>query len=140
MMTCSILIAFQCELIWLFLLLQKEEPQQKAEKKKPEAKKEEAPVEKKEKKQIAGGVSIEDLKVGSGPVAKAGKVVMVRSNFNFSILIDITTSSEEKCPKDTLTYNFTLILPIVLAKSSLFKSFYNINFVQKKNKQPEQKR
>uniref|UniRef100_A0A2H1WHJ0 FK506-binding protein n=1 Tax=Spodoptera frugiperda TaxID=7108 RepID=A0A2H1WHJ0_SPOFR len=55
----------------------KEEPQQKAEKKKPEAKKEEAPVEKKEKKQIAGGVSIEDLKVGSGPVAKAGKVVMV---------------------------------------------------------------
>ncbi|XP_022824505.1 46 kDa FK506-binding nuclear protein [Spodoptera litura] len=55
----------------------KEEPQQKAEKKKPEAKKEEAPAEKKEKKQIAGGVSIEDLKVGSGPVAKAGKVVMV---------------------------------------------------------------
>ncbi|XP_049702331.2 46 kDa FK506-binding nuclear protein [Helicoverpa armigera] len=57
----------------------KEEPQQKAEKKKPEAKKEaqESPAEKKEKKQIAGGVSIEDLKVGSGPVAKAGKVVMV---------------------------------------------------------------
>ncbi|CAH1637241.1 unnamed protein product [Spodoptera littoralis] len=55
----------------------KEEPQQKAEKKKPEAKKEEAPAEKKEKKQITGGVSIEDLKVGSGPVAKAGKVVMV---------------------------------------------------------------
>ncbi|XP_047029006.1 46 kDa FK506-binding nuclear protein [Helicoverpa zea] len=56
----------------------KEEPQQKAEKKKPEAKKEaQESAEKKEKKQIAGGVSIEDLKVGSGPVAKAGKVVMV---------------------------------------------------------------
>lgn len=56
----------------------KEEPKAKAEKKKPEAKKEaDSPAEKKEKKQIAGGVAIEDLKVGSGPVAKAGKVVMV---------------------------------------------------------------
>ncbi|XP_075979299.1 FK506-binding protein 39kD [Anticarsia gemmatalis] len=58
----------------------KEEPQQKAEKKKPEAKKEAQdaqPAEKKEKKQLSGGVAIEDLKVGSGAVAKPGKVVMV---------------------------------------------------------------
>lgn len=56
----------------------KEEPKAKAEKKKPEVKKEaDSPAEKKEKKQISGGVAIEDLKVGSGPVAKAGKVVMV---------------------------------------------------------------
>uniref|UniRef100_S4P542 FK506-binding protein n=1 Tax=Pararge aegeria TaxID=116150 RepID=S4P542_9NEOP len=57
----------------------KEKPaeQQKAKKEKGEAKKEAQPVEKKEKKSLSGGVSIEDLKVGSGPVAKPGKVVMV---------------------------------------------------------------
>lgn len=59
---------------------QKEEAPQKADKKKPEAKKEAQAgqvAEKKEKKQLSGGVSIEDVKVGSGPVAKPGKVVMV---------------------------------------------------------------
>ncbi|XP_023946925.2 46 kDa FK506-binding nuclear protein isoform X2 [Bicyclus anynana] len=57
----------------------KEKPaeQQKAKKEKGEAKKDAQPVEKKEKKSLSGGVSIEDLKVGSGPVAKPGKVVMV---------------------------------------------------------------
>lgn len=61
----------------MFLL--KEDAPQKAEKKKPEAKKEaqDTSAEKKEKKQVSGGVSIEDLNVGSGPIAKAGKVVMV---------------------------------------------------------------
>ncbi|CAH0588144.1 unnamed protein product [Chrysodeixis includens] len=53
---------------------QKPEAPQKAEKKKPEAKEVE---EKREKKQLTGGVAIEDLKVGSGPAAKTGKVVMV---------------------------------------------------------------
>ncbi|CAH2049174.1 unnamed protein product, partial [Iphiclides podalirius] len=58
---------------------EKQEGQQKAEKKKPEAKKEaqEEKADKKEKKTLSGGVAIEDLKVGSGPVAKPGKVVMV---------------------------------------------------------------
>ncbi|XP_063368139.1 46 kDa FK506-binding nuclear protein [Cydia amplana] len=54
--------------------------QQQKEKKKPEAKKEaqqNGQVEKKEKKTISGGVAIEDLKVGNGPVAKPGKNVMV---------------------------------------------------------------
>lgn len=60
----------------------KPEPQQKADKKKPkeDVKKEVQDgqaVEKKEKKSLSGGVQIEDLKVGSGPVAKPGKVVMV---------------------------------------------------------------
>ncbi|XP_063627115.1 46 kDa FK506-binding nuclear protein [Cydia splendana] len=54
--------------------------QQQKEKKKPEAKKEaqqNGQVEKKEKKITSGGVAIEDLKVGNGPVAKPGKNVMV---------------------------------------------------------------
>ncbi|CAG9790999.1 unnamed protein product [Diatraea saccharalis] len=57
----------------------KDKPEQKAEKKKPEAKKEaqDGHTEKKEKKSLSGGVFIEDLKVGNGPVAKPGKVVMV---------------------------------------------------------------
>ncbi|XP_045512793.1 46 kDa FK506-binding nuclear protein [Pieris brassicae] len=60
----------------------KEKPEvQKQEKKKPEGKKEkESPVvatEKKEKKSLSGGVFVEDVKVGSGPVAKPGKTVMV---------------------------------------------------------------
>ncbi|XP_011562751.2 46 kDa FK506-binding nuclear protein isoform X2 [Plutella xylostella] len=54
-------------------------PQQKAEKKEQQqkAKKEIEPAEKKEKKALSGGVAIEDLKVGNGPVAKPGKVVQV---------------------------------------------------------------
>lgn len=55
----------------------KEKPDQKAPKKKPEAKKDAQVEDKKEKKSLSGGVFIEDLKVGSGPVAKSGKVVMV---------------------------------------------------------------
>lgn len=57
----------------------KEKPEPKADKKKPEAKKEsqEVQVDKKEKKALSGGVFIEDLKVGNGPAAKPGKVVMV---------------------------------------------------------------
>ncbi|NP_001037356.1 45 kDa immunophilin FKBP45 [Bombyx mori] len=57
---------------------EKAEPQ-KTEKKKAAAKKEneEGPIEKKEKKALSGGVQIEDLKLGNGPVAKPGKVVMV---------------------------------------------------------------
>ncbi|CAH0399407.1 unnamed protein product [Chilo suppressalis] len=57
----------------------KEKPEQKAEKKKPEAKKDsqDGQTEKKEKKSLSGGVFIEDLKVGNGPAAKPGKVVMV---------------------------------------------------------------
>ncbi|XP_061720082.1 46 kDa FK506-binding nuclear protein-like [Cydia pomonella] len=54
--------------------------EQKQKEKKPEAKKEvqqNGQVEKKEKKTISGGVAIEDLKVGNGPVAKPGKNVMV---------------------------------------------------------------
>ncbi|XP_063539894.1 46 kDa FK506-binding nuclear protein [Cydia strobilella] len=54
--------------------------QQQKKTKKPEAKKEaqqNGQVEKKEKKIISGGVAIEDLKVGNGPVAKPGKNVMV---------------------------------------------------------------
>ncbi|XP_026745195.1 46 kDa FK506-binding nuclear protein-like [Trichoplusia ni] len=53
---------------------QKAEAPQKAEKKKPEAKQEE---EKREKKQLTGGVAIEDLKVGTGLAVKPGKVVTV---------------------------------------------------------------
>ncbi|CAK1580887.1 unnamed protein product [Parnassius mnemosyne] len=59
---------------------EKQEEKQKGEKKKPEAKKEaqeEKGADKKEKKTLSGGVFIEDLKVGAGPVAKPGKVVMV---------------------------------------------------------------
>ncbi|XP_045500983.1 46 kDa FK506-binding nuclear protein [Colias croceus] len=59
---------------------EKAEPKQKTEKKKSEAKKEqkeEAAVEKKEKKSLSGGVFIEDVKIGNGPVAKPGKTVMV---------------------------------------------------------------
>ncbi|KAM3965604.1 45 kDa immunophilin FKBP45 isoform 2-T2 [Aphomia sociella] len=58
---------------------EKQDGQQKAEKKKPEAKKEaqESVGEKKEKKSLSGGVFIEDTKVGNGPAAKPGKVVMV---------------------------------------------------------------
>lgn len=68
--------------VFVLLLLikkQKEKPEAKAEKKKPEAKKADTqePAEKKEKKSLPGGVSVEDTKVGSGPVAKPGKVVMV---------------------------------------------------------------
>ncbi|KAG6448931.1 46 kDa FK506-binding nuclear protein [Manduca sexta] len=56
----------------------KEKPEAKAEKKKPEKKEQqEAPADKKEKKSLSGGVQIEDLKVGNGPVAKPGKTVMV---------------------------------------------------------------
>nr|XP_034833397.1 46 kDa FK506-binding nuclear protein isoform X2 [Maniola hyperantus] len=69
----------------------KEKPaeQQKAKKEKGDAKKEKGDAkkekgdatkdtqEKKEKKSLSGGVFIEDLKVGTGPVAKPGKVVMV---------------------------------------------------------------
>lgn len=66
---------------YYIFLLQKEKPEQqaKAEKKKPESKKEalNGEVEKKEKKTISGGVAIEDIKVGNGPVAKPGKNVMV---------------------------------------------------------------
>lgn len=64
-------------------LLQKDKPEQKekAEKKKPEVKKEAEPAgDKKEKKSLSGGVSIEDTKVGNGPVAKPGKTVMVSIN------------------------------------------------------------
>ncbi|XP_046966532.1 46 kDa FK506-binding nuclear protein [Vanessa cardui] len=53
------------------------EQPQKAEKKKPEAKKDAQEGDKKEKKSLSGGVFIEDLKVGTGAVAKPGKVVMV---------------------------------------------------------------
>lgn len=62
-----------------FYTIQKEKPaeQQKAKKEKGDAKKDALQVEKKEKKALSGGVFIEDLKVGSGPVAKPGKVVMV---------------------------------------------------------------
>lgn len=49
------------------------------EKKKPEAKKDAQDGEKREKKTLSGGVFIEDMKVGTGPVAKPGKVVLVRS-------------------------------------------------------------
>ncbi|CAH2087537.1 unnamed protein product [Euphydryas editha] len=56
---------------------EKQAEQKKPEKKKPEAKKDAQDGEKKEKKSLSGGVFIEDLKVGSGPVAKPGKVVMV---------------------------------------------------------------
>lgn len=60
----------------------KEENQQekKLDKKKPEAKKEAQDgqaTEKKKKETLSGGVMIEDTKVGNGPVAKPGKVVMV---------------------------------------------------------------
>ncbi|KAJ0175044.1 hypothetical protein K1T71_009185 [Dendrolimus kikuchii] len=58
----------------------KEKQDKKAEKKKPEAKngtQEGQATEKKEKKALNGGVMIEDTKVGSGAVAKPGKVVMV---------------------------------------------------------------
>lgn len=63
-------------------IFQKEKPEQKAEKKKPEAKKDAQEGDKKEKKSLSGGVFIEDLKVGSGPIAKPGKVVMVRFLYN----------------------------------------------------------
>ncbi|XP_050668093.1 46 kDa FK506-binding nuclear protein isoform X2 [Leptidea sinapis] len=54
----------------------KKEPEQKKADSKKEAK--EVPVsDKKEKKSLSGGVFIEDLKVGSGAVAKPGKTVMV---------------------------------------------------------------
>ncbi|XP_059061546.1 46 kDa FK506-binding nuclear protein [Achroia grisella] len=57
----------------------KQEAPQKAEKKKQEAKKvnQEEAGEKKEKKSLSGGVFVEDTKVGNGPPAKPGKVVMV---------------------------------------------------------------
>ncbi|KAL4717075.1 hypothetical protein ACJJTC_016962 [Scirpophaga incertulas] len=52
---------------------------QKADKKKGDTKKDAqvGQVDKKEKKSLSGGVTVEDLKVGSGPVAKPGKVVTV---------------------------------------------------------------
>ncbi|XP_068622591.1 46 kDa FK506-binding nuclear protein [Battus philenor] len=58
----------------------KPEAPQKGEKKKAEGKKdaqEQKAVDKKEKKTLSGGVIIEDLKVGSGAIAKPGKVVTV---------------------------------------------------------------
>ncbi|XP_013140992.1 PREDICTED: 46 kDa FK506-binding nuclear protein [Papilio polytes] len=56
---------------------EKPEAPQKAEKKKAEPKKEEEKGDKREKKNLSGGVAIEDLKVGTGAVAKPGKVVTV---------------------------------------------------------------
>lgn len=56
---------------------EKQAEQQKVEKKKPEAKKDAQDGEKREKKTLSGGVFIEDMKVGTGPVAKPGKVVLV---------------------------------------------------------------
>lgn len=75
-------------LLYCICLWQKGKPEAKAEKKKKETKKEEQePAEKKEKKSLTGGVSIEDTKVGSGPAAKPGKVVMV--HYDITILIHI---------------------------------------------------
>ncbi|CAG9565992.1 unnamed protein product [Danaus chrysippus] len=55
----------------------KPEPKENKAEKKKEVKKDVQEGEKKEKKSLSGGVFIEDIKVGSGPVAKPGKVVMV---------------------------------------------------------------
>ncbi|GBP70007.1 46 kDa FK506-binding nuclear protein [Eumeta japonica] len=60
---------------------EKPDAQQKKEKKQQEGKKQKDPEvkagEKREKKTLTGGVYIEDLKVGDGPVAKSGKTVQV---------------------------------------------------------------
>lgn len=72
-------IAYVLQLNRCYFLLQKEkgDSAQKGEKKKQDSKKEVEAKDKKEKKALSGGVFIEDMKVGDGNAAKAGKTVMV---------------------------------------------------------------